>query len=309
MRHLFHVCCLLIASHIVYGQQLQLSPPIRFIALGDSYTIGQSVDPAKNWPNQLYARLAAAGCATDKLQIIARTGWRTDNLASAIVTENPPADFNLVSLLIGVNDQYQGRPIANYEPAFTSLLDTAIKLAGGNKDHVFVVSIPDYAYTPYGRNNQNISTEIDAYNAINKRVADQYGITYFDITPISRQGLAEPDLVASDGLHPSALMYERWVDLMMEQLKANNTLSNASSSNHKKKVVFYPNPTSQTVNIDIEVSSLRNATYKIYNPVGGLLLTGKVENNPIDISSLPKSVYTIELKTDEESYREKLIIE
>lgn len=276
----------------IYAQQLQVSQPIRFLALGDSYTIGQSVEASQNWPNQLYARLSAAGYSTEKIQIIAQTGWRTDVLANAIVNENPPSDFNLVSLLIGVNDQYQGKPFSGYEPAFMDLITTAVALAGGHKEHVFIVSIPDYAYTPFGGGNQNISNDIDAYNAVNKSIAEDYGITYFDITPISREGLNEPDLVASDNLHPSALQYERWVDLMMEEINKNNTLNNTPSSNNKKKVLLYPNPANQTLNLAID-NPYTDSEYTIHNGIGTLLLSGQIDYSTpqINISTLSKGSY------------------
>jgi lysophospholipase L1-like esterase len=291
MKIIFSIL-IFIVHGVAHSQLLQLQPTIRFLALGDSYTIGQSVLPEESWPNQLYSRLAAAGYTSEKIQIIARTGWRTDVLAGAIATENPPADFNLVSLLIGVNDQYQGKPFASYEPAFRDLLNTAIKLAGGVIEHVFVVSIPDYAYTPYGAGNTNISQQIDQYNAVNKSVAEEYGIMYFDITPISREGINEPELVANDNLHPSALQYERWVDFMLSKLTL--TLSNDALLHSKKKELIYPNPANQQLRINKDYIAANNS-YKIYNQAGTLLLSGKAEDaqSGIDISELKEGTYLI----------------
>lgn len=195
---------------------------LNFLALGDSYTIGQSVPEGERWPNQLADALNMSeyDVTVYSPTIIARTGWTTQDLKSAIATENPPNTYNLVSLLIGVNNQYRGYPIEEYPSEFESLLEIAIKKAGGNSDHVIVLSIPDYGYTPFGESYQEvISEDIDEYNAINKELSEQYGIKYYDITPISRLGLQMPSLVASDNLHPSAEQYSQWVDLIMDDVE------------------------------------------------------------------------------------------
>ena len=190
--------------------------PIRYLALGDSYTIGESVPSDQNFPAQLVDSLKASGVTVSSYNIIAQTGWTTTNLKLAIEASTLKDTFNLVSLLIGVNNQYQGKSIGLYEQEFVELAERAIQFAGGKKDHVFVVSIPDYGYTPFGKNNQmTISSEIDLYNSINKRLSDSLGLKYYNITPISRRGLSEPDLVAGDGLHPSAKMYKLWIDLII----------------------------------------------------------------------------------------------
>lgn len=187
----------------------------KFLALGDSYTIGESVDPNQRWPNQLAAKLKLPAP-----EIIATTGWRTDQLMKAIADADLIPEYALVSLLIGVNNQYQGKPIEIYEREFEELLQSAINLAKGKKKNVFVVSIPDYGYTPFGEAKQEkISAELDQYNAINKRITTRYGIRYFDITPISRKGLEDTTLVATDGLHPSGKMYAQWVELIYTGLK------------------------------------------------------------------------------------------
>lgn len=131
-----------------------------------------------------------------------------------------PDEYNLISLLIGVNNQYQNRSTGEYATEFEELLNMAIALADGKKENVFVVSIPDYGYTPFGQANQlSISGEIDQFNLINRSIAQQAGVAYFYITDISRRGLAEPSLVASDGLHPSGAMYAEWVELMYNGLQ------------------------------------------------------------------------------------------
>ncbi|MCB0559827.1 MAG: SGNH/GDSL hydrolase family protein [Lewinellaceae bacterium] len=192
---------------------------IRYLALGDSYTIGQSVSYEERWPVQLAAQLDMAFPDTiyyvEEPDIIARTGWTTANLLQAIAAANTlQSSYDLVSLLIGVNNQYQNRPIDIYRTEFRELLEQAISFAGGDTTRVIVLSIPDYAFTPFGQGSSNpglISMQIDQYNDLNREMTASYGVTYFDITPVSRQGLAQPGLVASDGLHPSGAMYALWV--------------------------------------------------------------------------------------------------
>jgi lysophospholipase L1-like esterase len=197
------------------------SPAITYLALGDSYTIGQSVGESERYPVQLAAQLEQAGYDIGHVRIIAKTGWTTDELKSAIASSNLSADstFSMVSLLIGVNNQYRGRSVEAYKPEFQALLDQAIAFAGGKKERVFVVSIPDYAFTPFGNGSTSISQGIDEYNAANKAITEAAGIRYFDITPISREGLNDPTLVASDGLHPSGKQYSQWVGNMLEGVK------------------------------------------------------------------------------------------
>ncbi|HEX2898654.1 MAG TPA: SGNH/GDSL hydrolase family protein [Bacteroidia bacterium] len=188
---------------------------IRFLALGDSYTIGESVDADQSWPMQLRARLMEQSVEVEWYKIIARTGWKTKDLKDGIQVSSPDANYNLVGLLIGVNDFFQGRGLDEYRQRFQGLLETAIKLAGGRKERVFVISIPDYSYTPLYKSNRDVvSGGIDDFNSVNKKVTLAAGVQYFDITPISRQGLDDPALVASDGLHPSGKQYTAWVKLM-----------------------------------------------------------------------------------------------
>lgn len=199
--------------------QLIIEDNIKFLALGDSYTIGESVVATDRWPAQLMDSLSARGLEFVESKIIATTGWRTDNLKEAIRHAKLKPEYSLVSLLIGVNNFYQGRSVESYKPEFEDLLQTAIKLAGGIKSRVFVVSIPDYGYTPFGKNNQAaISKGIDVFNEANELIAKKMGVKYFNITDISRKGLIEPDLVAFDGLHPSAKMYAEWVERILSDV-------------------------------------------------------------------------------------------
>jgi lysophospholipase L1-like esterase len=200
--------------------QLIIEDSVKFLALGDSYTIGESVTTTERWPVQLMDSLSARGLDYLDCRIIATTGWRTDNLAEAIRDAKIKTEYTLVSLLIGVNNFYQGKSVDTYQPEFEALLETAIKIAGGKKSRVFVLSIPDYGYTPFGKKDQpTISKGIDTFNEINERVARKLDIQYFNITDISRRGLAEPDLVAFDGLHPSGKMYSEWIKKILSDAK------------------------------------------------------------------------------------------
>jgi len=194
------------------------TPPAKltYLALGDSYTIGQSVKTEERYPNQLADSLRAHGLEVGHVRIIATTGWTTDELADGIeAAEISDSTYSFVSLLIGVNNQYRGRSVESYKPEFEALLNQAIGFAGGRKDRVFVVSIPDYAYTPFGQGKPDISAGIDAYNAANRAISEQNGVRYFDITAISRLGFDDPDLVASDKLHPSGKQYTLWVKTIL----------------------------------------------------------------------------------------------
>lgn len=210
---------LLIDSCTMLIQQSNDSPTLKFLALGDSYTIGESVAEDQRWPEQLVRALSTKNATYDMPAIVAKTGWRTDQLRDAIASRQLEHDFDLVSLLIGVNNQYQGRTVAEYEKEFSALLDIAIDHARKDKSRVFVLSIPDYGYTPFAQEKQaSISKEIDAFNEVNRRIARKKGVTYIDITDISRRGLDQPELVASDGLHPSGEMYGLWVERIVGRL-------------------------------------------------------------------------------------------
>lgn len=190
---------------------------LSYLALGDSYTIGESVNESERWPNQLALALTKKGVSVSQPKIIATTGWRTDNLKDAIIKEDLKHDYDLVSLLIGVNNQYQGKPADQYAMEFEDLLKTAIQLAKGKSNNVFVVSIPDYGFTPFGlAKKETISKQIDEFNAINKKISKKYKVAYYNITDISRKGLEEPSLVAPDELHPSGKMYTLWTERILE---------------------------------------------------------------------------------------------
>ncbi|TDO21514.1 SGNH/GDSL hydrolase family protein [Pedobacter duraquae] len=195
-----------------------------YLALGDSYTIGEAVEQNLTFPFQLAAKLGASGIVVSAPKVIAKTGWTTGELQSAINAANLKGTYDIVTLLIGVNNQYRGMSSESYRTEFKSLLQQAIAFAGGKKEHVFVVSIPDWGLTPYGastgRDQSGISAEIDTFNSINKTETLAMGVNYTDITPGSRAVINDPALVASDGLHPSGKMYGNWSDAMLPAVKA-----------------------------------------------------------------------------------------
>lgn len=200
-----------------------MSNGLSYLALGDSYTIGESVTEDQRWPMQLAQRLTLKGSPVSAPQIIAKTGWTTDELKAKIVSENITKTYDLVSLLIGVNNQYRGRSVEEFRKEFIDLLETAIQFSGNQPQHVFVVSIPDWGVTPFGKNSpkKSISKQIDLFNAIKKQESEKKGILFIDITPISRQATNDASLVAEDGLHPSGKMYQLWTEKIVPELLKN----------------------------------------------------------------------------------------
>ena len=187
---------------------------IRYLALGDSYTIGESVSENERWPNQLASLLQTNDISTE-VTTIARTGWTTDELWKGIQAReiNPP--YDLVSLLIGVNNQYRGLDIAEYREEFVFLLNKSIEYAGGDAKRVIVLSIPDWGVTPFAksRDSKKIATEINSFNSVNREETEKVGVYYVDITSGSRQVVTDSALIAADGLHPSGKMYAEWAKL------------------------------------------------------------------------------------------------
>ncbi len=205
----------------------EVAKEINYLALGDSYTIGQNVCETCRFPEQLRKKLEISNTKnTYKSQIIATTGWTTTNLISAINAINLAPKYDLVTLLIGVNNQYQNKVFSIYEKEFPELVTKAIVLAKGDKSNVIVVSIPDYAFTPFGKqsNPAKISLEIDNYNAFAQKYCLEQNIEFITITDITRQGLINPLLVATDGLHPSELAYSLFVERILP--KANIAIQN-----------------------------------------------------------------------------------
>ncbi|MFT3827689.1 MAG: SGNH/GDSL hydrolase family protein [Chitinophagaceae bacterium] len=193
-----------------------------FLALGDSYTIGQSVDASLRFPTQTTTLLNSTTIRFQTPQYIATTGWTTVDLQNAIQQANIHQTYDIVSLLIGVNDQYQRMDTSGYRSRFEQLLQTSIQLAANKKDHVFVLSIPDYSVTPFAQSGDTarISKEINWFNDINKRITQQYNCNYLYITALTRQAANDPSLLATDGLHPSGKEYKLWADLLATMVKA-----------------------------------------------------------------------------------------
>lgn len=191
-------------------------PPLRYLALGDSYTVGESVPAEASWPAQLVQQLRRSGVAIDDPRIVAVTGWTTDELSAGMDQAQLASAYDLVTLLIGVNDEYRGRPAGGYRFAFTALLRRAIALSGNHPQRVIVISIPDWGTTPFARNDArgpaHIADEVDVYNAIARDETSRAGARWVDITAISRQ---HAELVAHDGLHPSAAQYALWRDAVL----------------------------------------------------------------------------------------------
>ncbi|MBF6025332.1 SGNH/GDSL hydrolase family protein [Lysobacter niastensis] len=190
------------------------APALSYLALGDSYTIGEGVPEAGRWPVQLAHALREEGIALSDPRIIATTGWTTDELTWGIDGAEPLGEWDFVSLLIGVNNQYRLRSAVGYRGEFDTLLQRAIRYARGRADRVLVLSIPDWGVTPFVKTTQQkpetIAAELDAYNAAALSVCDARGVAFVDITPASREHGAETEMLAEDGLHPSAAMYTLW---------------------------------------------------------------------------------------------------
>ena len=197
---------------------------LRYLALGDSYTIGEGVADAGRWPVQLVQALRGDGLAITDPRIIAQTGWTTDELDAAIDTARLLPGYDMASLLIGVNNQYRGRGVEEYREQFTALLERTTGFVQGRHDRALVLSIPDWGVTAFGqqdaRGQAQIAAEIDAFNAAAQDICRQYGVAFVDITGVSRTLGEQSAMQAADGLHPSALMYAEWTRLALPYARA-----------------------------------------------------------------------------------------
>jgi len=198
------------------------APSIPYLALGDSYTRGEQVDILESFPWQTSRKLKGLGFDCGDPRIIARTGWTTAELQAGIDREMPLGTFDLVSLLIGVNNQFRGYPLDQYRDECLALMKRAIGFAGDRPSRVFILSIPDWGASPYGafHDREKISREIDAFNSVNRTLADSLKLHYLDITPLTRNALTDLGLITGDGLHPSAKAYSEWAALLADQMKA-----------------------------------------------------------------------------------------
>ena len=196
---------------------------MRYLALGDSYTIGEGASANERWPMQLAVLLRESGLPVSDPVIVAKTGWTTDELAQGIATRLHGSEtFDLVTLLIGVNNQYRGRETDEYRQQFGSLLEGAIHFAGGRASRVIVVSIPDWGVTAYAehRDRAHIASEIDRFNAVNREVAAKAGVHYVDVTGISRHHGDDPAYLMGDGLHPNGRAYHEWAQAVLPEAEA-----------------------------------------------------------------------------------------
>lgn len=198
--------------------------PLSYLALGDSYTIGEAVAEHGRWPVQLVARLREHGIALATPRIIATTGWTTDELALAMDLAEPLGQWDFVSLLIGVNNQYRGRSAMQYASEFRDLLRRAIGCANGRAERVLVLSIPDWGATPFGATDQRgatvIGAELDVFNITASEICARHQVAFVDITPVSRTLGGHREMLAEDGLHPSAAMYAQWTALALPVAQA-----------------------------------------------------------------------------------------
>ncbi len=222
---LFSFLCLFISCNSSSEKVEETAPvieeqPFTYLALGDSYTIGESVAEEARWPLQLADSLRERDVEIDKPKIIAKTGWTTGDLLNGMDAQLEDGEqYDLVSILIGVNNQYQGRSIEEYEQELQTIFDRAITRSKTGAAGVFAVSIPDYGATPFGASkSEEIAKEIEEFNAVFKRIAEAHDVPFYNITPVSKRAKDEPDLVAEDGLHPSGKMYSLWVHEFVDEV-------------------------------------------------------------------------------------------
>lgn len=204
----------------IMNEQSDQIKTYKYLALGDSYTIGESVSENERWPIQLRDSLSSFRLKVDT-KIIAKTGWTTDELDNGIDDVMPSIDYDLVSLLIGVNNQYRGRSRDEFRSEFNALLIRSVNFADSKKENVFVLSIPDWGVTPFaqGRDRDKITNEIDEFNKVIEEECLNQNVKYFDITDISRLAAEDKSLLAADGLHPSGKMYSKWVERILPSVK------------------------------------------------------------------------------------------
>ncbi len=195
---------------------------LKYLALGDSYTIGESIEEKERWSYYLVDLLRKENKFFSYPDIIAKTGWTTDELIKAIKVLNNTNKYDLVSLAIGVNNQYRGRKVEEYKNELEKLLEISIRFANNNPEHVFMLSIPDWGVTPFASNSntKKIAGEIDIFNEMARQECKKYKINFIDITPVSRKALNNPGLIAADQLHFSGKMYKAWAEKVFENIKA-----------------------------------------------------------------------------------------
>ena len=216
LRYIF----LLLSFYFLQTMETTAQKSYSYLALGDSYTIGESLPLQDNFPYQTVDLLRKKAMSITDPEIVAKTGWTTDELMDAIAKRTLQPTYDFVSLLIGVNNQYRGRDVDTYQKEFEQLLQQAIQFAGGKQNHVFVLSIPDWGATPFaeGRDQEKITREIDLFNATNQKIAKQYKVNYIEITVGTRAAKQDLSLVAEDKLHPSKKEYAKWAEKLSQAI-------------------------------------------------------------------------------------------
>lgn len=285
------------------GQNIRVENHVSMLALGDSYTIGESVLKEERWPHQFAEALREQGLEVDEPDYIATTGWTTTRLIQGMRTlADKEKTYNLVSILIGVNNQYQGLPFESYEPDLRTIIDKALAIVEQDTARVFILSIPDYAYTPYGRGDEKISADIDRYNQLKFEVAAEYGIAYINITPISRLGLNRTELVAKDGLHPSAIQYGMWVESVIPRVSYDITLHSEGQILPEKDPRIYPNPVRDLLFLE---SFRPGCQATVFNLLGEKMLQEEVKSelHPLDVSGLSIGAYSLRVSCSGEEGR------
>lgn len=216
-----NLIALLISSFAtIMAQNIMLKSPVKFLALGDSYTIGESIEASENWPHQFIDSIKASAIEAESPVVLATTGWRTDDLMNAVNNSYLASNFNLISISIGVNNQYQGKPFSQFEKELPLLFGQALRHCNNDTTRIFFVSIPDYYFTSFGfssKKGKTISSDLDQYNSFTKQFAEKMHVPFIDVTPISRN--RDEHLTAKDGLHPSAFQYSKWVSEMLKSIK------------------------------------------------------------------------------------------
>lgn len=222
MKKILLLLCLALATGCTTTRDTAISTDMdySYLALGDSYTIGEGVELTESWPVQLVEQLKARGYKVAPPKIVAQTGWTTRDLIRNIESEiNVQRDFDIVSILIGVNNQYQNKTLSEYETELREIFRKAINHSRTLEKGVFALSIPDYGATPFGEDNaEEIGLEIDEFNRVFRMVAEELGVDFYNITPISREAATNPDLIAADNLHPSGEMYKMWVEQIIDEV-------------------------------------------------------------------------------------------
>lgn len=276
----------------------QLQDTIRFIALGDSYTIGQSVSDSDRWPNQFVDSLSELGFTIEENNILATTGWTTRDLLGALDNSSLGQGYNLVSILIGVNNFYQNQSVNIYRLELSQIIDHALTLTNQDTNGLFLITIPDYGYTPFGENQKDIiSYNTNLYNQIMDSTATEYGIPLVNITSISRNGLIDNDLVAIDGLHPSKKQYRMWVNMILHELINNSTKSTEQIENNIDYVL------NQSGN-EFQFYSESNIFLEIYDLRGRRIkrLHSNIEFN------LPSGIFLIRVISKGKVFTHKIVI-